>query len=220
MLSSTTTPPPTDATPSISSSAPSATTLPVITESSVARAHIAKTRAFTAATELRCKKKIVSFVRYHLEKKKKITKPTTVPSTPPSSPLVRDRDVPAAAALAAQALMSMAASDIAPSSTMDVPPNASLLDFAELASRHVWHVEKMRDVQRDCIEFIYNPLKKKRAFIVLPTAFGKSHVIRLVGTMSKGIHLIIHPLLALTADQVAAFGGGRRSLWIYRRDQP
>ena len=34
------------------------------------------------------------------------------------------------------------------------------------------------------------------------------HIIRLVGTMSKGVHFVLHPLLALTADQIEAFTGG------------
>mmetsp|Transcript_266 Transcript_266/g.544 ORF Transcript_266/g.544 Transcript_266/m.544 type:complete len:395 (-) Transcript_266:695-1879(-) len=194
--------------------APSGATDSIAAAAAVARAHITKSRAFIAATEYRCKKKVASFVRFHLERKKIIKKASGTDSdfnTAPSSPAVRDRDLPEAAALAAQALISMASSDALPLLTVDAPPNATLLDVAELALRHVWHVEKMRDAQRDCIEFIYDPSKNKRACIVLPTAFRKSHVIRLVGTLSKGVHVVMYPLLASTADQVAAFTGGNEA---------
>ena len=41
--------------------------------------------------------------------------------------------------------------------------------------------------------------------IVQPMGGGKMHIIRMIGTMLRGIHLIIHPLLALTEDQVGRF---------------
>ena len=37
------------------------------------------------------------------------------------------------------------------------------------------------------------------------TGRGKSHILRVMGTTLKGVILIIHPLLVLTADQVLQF---------------
>ena len=40
------------------------------------------------------------------------------------------------------------------------------------------------------------------------TGGGKSHNIRLLGTLFGGVHLIFHPILSLTADQITAFQSG------------
>jgi len=40
------------------------------------------------------------------------------------------------------------------------------------------------------------------------TGGGKSHIVRLLGTLLGGIHLIFHPILSLTADQLTAFQSG------------
>ena len=37
---------------------------------------------------------------------------------------------------------------------------------------------------------------------------GKSHIVRLLGTLLGGIHLIFHPILSLAADQLTAFQSG------------
>ena len=44
--------------------------------------------------------------------------------------------------------------------------------------------------------------------LVTRTGGGKSHVFRMLGTLLRGVHLIIHPLLVLAADQMQKFGEG------------
>ena len=40
------------------------------------------------------------------------------------------------------------------------------------------------------------------------TGRGKSHIIWLLGTLLVGVHLIFHPIISLTADQLTAFQSG------------
>ena len=46
---------------------------------------------------------------------------------------------------------------------------------------------------------------ERKLMVNLMTGVGKTHVIRVLGALLKGVHLIIHPLLVLTADQVVKF---------------
>ena len=48
----------------------------------------------------------------------------------------------------------------------------------------------------------------KKAAVFDRTGGGKSHIVRLLGTLLGGIHLIFHPILSLTADQLTAFQSG------------
>ena len=53
--------------------------------------------------------------------------------------------------------------------------------------------------------------KEKKLLACLRTGEGKSLIIKLLGTMLHGVHLIIHPILVLTADQVHSFLGCNES---------
>ena len=108
--------------------------------------HLQKSRAFIKATKTRCKRRVAAWVRYHLERKDKISRPkapTIPPNTAPAATPSRNDELPAAAALAARALLSMSEEGRVPTS-MDVPDDASLLDVADLASRLVWNVDSLR----------------------------------------------------------------------------
>ena len=47
--------------------------------------------------------------------------------------------------------------------------------------------------------------------IVQPTAGGKTHIIRMLCTYFRGIHVITHPILALSGDQVEQFRKGNEA---------
>ncbi len=49
------------------------------------------------------------------------------------------------------------------------------------------------------------PNPEKKLLVVQPTGGGKSNIIKLLGLVLKGVHLIIHLLLVLKADKVASF---------------
>mmetsp|Transcript_4515 Transcript_4515/g.10218 ORF Transcript_4515/g.10218 Transcript_4515/m.10218 type:complete len:214 (+) Transcript_4515:113-754(+) len=97
--------------------------------------HLQKSRAFIKATKTRCRRRVAAWVRYHLERKNKIVKPnasTSSPNVVPSHTPSRNEELPAAAALAARALLSMGRDERLPA-VMDVRDDASLLDMADLA---------------------------------------------------------------------------------------
>ena len=50
-----------------------------------------------------------------------------------------------------------------------------------------------------------DPMSPDQILIVLPTGGGKTHIIRTVGVMERGITLIFIPLLTLAADVMAKF---------------
>ena len=56
---------------------------------------------------------------------------------------------------------------------------------------------------------ILNPSSSNWNYLIVqPTVIGKTHIIRVFGTFLKGDHLIIHPILGLTGDQVSQFKEG------------
>ena len=69
-------------------------------------------------------------------------------------------------------------------------------------------------MQLRALLFLLSPTNVcRKMLLVSRTGGGESHVIRMTGTMSRGIHLVVHLLLVMTADQIskltcasAAFG--------------
>ena len=89
--------------------------------------------------------------------------------------------------------------------SMTIP---TLEESLALASQRVWGVV-LRAMQLIALLFLFDPSNFERKMLLLAkTGGGKSHVIRMIGTLLKGIHLIVHPLLVLTADQTAKFASG------------
>lgn len=85
-----------------------------------------------------------------------------------------------------------------------MPKCCSFVEYFVLASRLVWSIDELWPMQLDALLRLFNPSKtKKKLLYVQRTGGGKAHVIIMIGTLLKGIHLIVHPSLALlTADQV------------------
>ena len=74
-----------------------------------------------------------------------------------------------------------------------------------MASRIVWGVD-LRPMQRDAlVQILGSTPPAHKLLLVTRTGSGKSHVTRMLGTLLRGIHLIVHPLLVLAADQVTNF---------------
>ena len=80
------------------------------------------------------------------------------------------------------------------------PPGASL-DQAREILRRVWGHPDFRGLQADVIEEM---LAGRDALAVLPTGGGKSVCYQLPSLMRPGVGLVVSPLIALMADQVAA----------------
>ena len=51
-------------------------------------------------------------------------------------------------------------------------------------------------------------LSNRKVLNIAHTGGGKMHIIRVLGTYARAVHLVIHPILALTADQVLKFMEG------------
>src|ERR1041385_7509035 len=66
--------------------------------------------------------------------------------------------------------------------------------------RRVFHLEQFRPAQRQVVEDV---LAGHDVMCVMPTGAGKSLCFQLPATLLEGLTLVISPLIALMADQVA-----------------
>ena len=72
------------------------------------------------------------------------------------------------------------------------------------ASSRVWRVDECRPKQiQACKQILYQLLSLGKLIVIDHTGGGKSHILRMLAKMVNGIILVIIPLLALTADQMA-----------------
>ena len=86
-----------------------------------------------------------------------------------------------------------------------LPETATLEEDFLLLSRLVWGVEELRPMQLRTVKAIY---EHEKLVVIDVTGGGKSHNIRLLGSFLGGVHVIFHPILALTADQLTQFQSG------------
>lgn len=83
----------------------------------------------------------------------------------------------------------------------DAPVNNHLND----AAHRVWKVVSLRKGQVDCLSrILFDESSGGKLLYVAPTGSDKSLTLRMVGTFTGGVCLVIVPLLALTADQMFA----------------
>lgn len=87
-----------------------------------------------------------------------------------------------------------------------LPRARTFRDKLNMLSDRVWDVETPREMQYTGVK---TALREGKAIVVDRTGGGKSHLIRLLGTMLRGLNIVFHPLLALMGDQVAKFREGR-----------
>ncbi len=76
--------------------------------------------------------------------------------------------------------------------------NKEGLDLVKQTLKQYWGYDTFRGRQE---EAIHNILNKKDMFFLAPTSLGKSVVFQLPSLVTKGLTLVISPLLALQADQ-------------------
>ena len=182
----------------ISASAPSPVADDPRVSAAVRERHLLLTQRFDAAYQSRCSRLVTEF----LLRKTKVQRMAADVQSPTDAHV----DVAEDAASAARALLLLSSPPSA--DTADVVPLPSATNTAEyiqLASEFVWRLPCLRPIQAEVLQAIFDPTNRRHRLVVAPTAIGKSHIIRMMGTIFKAIHLVIHPLLALTADQVNAF---------------
>ena len=109
----------------------------------------------------------------------------------------------AIAASAARSHTAMVTENFAARSTLPKP--SSLEEHLTNLSRLVWGVDELRPMQLKTLRSLY---EHERAVVFDRTGGGKSHNVRLLGTLFGGVHLVFHPILALTADQLTQFQSG------------
>ena len=89
--------------------------------------------------------------------------------------------------------------------------SAQIKHDMKLCSDCVWDVEDLRDHQYRIGEVLFDPNRPDAIIAVYPTGSGKSHAMRVIGAMQRGIHLIFIPLLTLSADVMAKFSSASQS---------
>ena len=121
-----------------------------------------------------------------------MSRQSTVPPTPPHLPPSNVAPPSAAAAVTAAA------------TPIPFDHERIRYDLRE-CSDFVWEVEELRDSQYRIAQVMFDPNLPNQIVAVYPTGSGKSHVIRVIGAMHRGICLIFIPLLTLSADVMAKF---------------
>ncbi|CAI5513410.1 unnamed protein product [Closterium sp. Naga37s-1] len=122
------------------------------------------------------------------------------PSPPPSSlapPLPPSKAPP----LSSQARASSSSAAAAASSSVLLYHEALQLDQVALASAAVFGHRRLRDGQRHACEAA---LAGRDVFVLMPTGGGKSLCYQLPAVLSRGVTVVVSPLLALIQDQVMA----------------
>ena len=91
-------------------------------------------------------------------------------------------------------------------------PPQHIIDAVSLASNHYWGVETLRPRQSLALaSILHNKQCDRKLLFVDRTGGGKSHVMRLLGTLIRGIILVTAPTLALAADVFQKFRNANES---------
>ena len=141
--------------------------------------------------------------------------PAPSPGEPSSDapPRISDDARRAMAVAAASAASAFDALRSSPDDVVEVkrfPLSASIMDHVLHASREVYQVAELRPMQRRALAKLLVE-KVRQILFVDRTGGGKSHVMRLLATMLKGVHVYLCPLLSLMADVAIKFGEGNRA---------
>jgi superfamily II DNA helicase RecQ len=73
------------------------------------------------------------------------------------------------------------------------------------ASSSVWGVQEMYPTQIDSVFRLLHPVRPNNLAAIQQTGAGKTHILRMLGVMERGIVLIVIPLLTLSADVMSKF---------------
>jgi len=83
--------------------------------------------------------------------------------------------------------------------------DARLKDCIAVASASVWVVPTMRPAQLGACYRLLHPHRPNSFVVVHRTGGGKTHILRTLGVIERGIVLIFIPLLTLSADVMHKF---------------
>lgn len=135
--------------------------------------------------------------------------PVSSPSATVALPVHPIAAIAAQSALSIRSLRSNTNNNTIQSNRRVLPVDASTSTLALiiLLSTLVWGVDALRQMQEQALTTMFVRGRRK-LLLVDKTGGGKSHVMRLMMTMLKGIHLYFCPLLALMADVVVKFKQG------------
>ena len=194
---------------------PPPTAAPPRVDSAVSSAHKALAEVFTKARKKKHGTQITRFCRRKM-------------GLSPSAAVAESMDVDAPVTVDVDASASMAATAIVASeaaasvrhipSTDDEPsqptigptlPMLSLMTVEEhlsMLSELTWDTS-LRPLQLLALSQLLG-LDLRKLLVVQKTGGGKTHIVRTLGTLLKGIHVVLHPLLALTGDQLSRFQEG------------
>ena len=73
------------------------------------------------------------------------------------------------------------------------------------ASALVWSVHEMYPAQLDAVYRLLHPVRPNHLAVIQGTGAGKTHILRTLGVIERGIILIFIPLLTLSADVMSKF---------------
>jgi superfamily II DNA helicase RecQ len=73
------------------------------------------------------------------------------------------------------------------------------------ASALVWIVHEMYPVQLNTVYHLLHPVRPNHLTVIQRTGAGKTHILRTLGVIERGIVLIFIPLLTLSADVMSKF---------------
>ena len=85
------------------------------------------------------------------------------------------------------------------------PPFDQLSLLFRDCSRNVWDTRDLRPMQQKIIRLMIEPSEPNAVLAVYRTGLGKSHVIRMLGALDRGICMVFIPLLTLSADVMSKF---------------
>ena len=95
--------------------------------------------------------------------------------------------------------------DIEEALALSFVDDARLKDCIAAASASVWGVPLMRPAQLEACYRLLHPHHPNSLVVVHRTGGGKTHILRTLGVMERGIVLIFIPLLTLSADVMHKF---------------
>jgi hypothetical protein len=73
------------------------------------------------------------------------------------------------------------------------------------ASKSVWGIGDMFPTQLDAVYRLLHPMWPNHLAVIQRTGAGKTHILRMLGVIERGIVLIFIPLLTLSADVMSKF---------------
>ncbi len=102
---------------------------------------------------------------------------------------------------------------------MDGSEEEMAASFQELLQQHsneIWGVKQLRPIQS---EALWHIVDHKSLLLISRTGSGKSHFVRMMGTIFGGIVVVVVPLLALMGDQMTKMKSVDGSVEAYNVDQ-